>query len=85
MTIKDVKSDGKKKYHIGIYEFTITRSAKISLSTAKFPFNETLANRLCTVEEVLRRDVFKVVDRKVKVRQKQEGQQLVYKNGLIYL
>ena len=62
-------------------EFTITRSAKTSPSTAKFQFNETFANRLCTVEEALRRDVFKVVDLKVKVVQKQQGTQLVYKNG----
>jgi len=83
--IKGVKFAGKKRFHKGIDEFTITRSANISPSTAKLQFNETFANRLCTVEEVLRRNVFIVVDVKVKVVQKQEGKELVYKNGLIHI
>ena len=73
----------KKRFHKGIDEFT--RSANISPSTARLQFNETFANRLCTVEEVFRRNVFKVVDLKVKVIQKQEGKQLVYKNGVIHI
>jgi len=44
--IKGVKSaEKKKRYHEGIDEFTITRSAKISPSTTKFQFIETFANR----------------------------------------
>jgi len=53
--IKGVK---KKQYPEGIDEFTVTRSVKISSLTAKFQFNETFADRLCTVEEALRRDLF---------------------------
>ena len=75
----------KKQFHKGIDEFTITRSANISPSTVRLQFNETFANRLCTVEEAFRRNVFKVVDLKVKVIQKQEGKQLVYKNGVIHI
>ena len=60
--------------------------SSLSLGLQIFPHRlpNQFANRLCTVQEVLRRTVFKVVDLKVKVVQKHEGKQLVYKNGLIH-
>ena len=78
--ISGVKASVTKRFNAGLDEYTITKKAKIMPSSPKFEYNEALSSNLCTVKAALSKDLYEVVDLKVKVIKKQETKQSIVKN-----
>ena len=78
--ISGVKTSTNKRFHASLDEYTITKKAKIVPSPSTFEYNPALSSNLCTVEEALSKDLYQVVDFKVKVITKQETKQFIVIN-----
>lgn len=76
-----VKASVNKRFLSGLDEYTILKKAKITPSSPlKFEYNEAFSSNLCTVKAALSKDLYEVVDLKVKVIKKQETKQFIVKN-----
>ena len=64
-----------------IPEYTIPKAAKIVPTKLDFNINQALGNRLYTVEECLKKNVYETVDVKIKVMMKSESKQAVVYQG----
>ena len=78
--ISGVKASGTKRFHGGIDEYTITKQAKVTPSLSIFQYNEAFANKLCTVQQALSKDLYEIVDLKVKVMTKEENKEVIVQN-----
>ena len=78
--ITGVKSTPNKRYHTDSEEYAISKYAKITPSAVEFAYNDSLSNKLCSVSDALKKDVYESMDLKVKVVKKEESNQVIVKN-----
>ena len=69
-----------KRYHTDSEEYSTQKYAKITPSTLQFSYNYAFSNKLCSVQEALSKDLYQIVDLKVKIMKKQEQKQVKVRN-----
>ena len=79
--IVGIKKNNKRHFNADTEDHCISKRARITPADhLSFPFNPSIENRLCTVNQILEADIYEIVDLKVKIITKAQSKQSVMKN-----
>ena len=78
--ITGIKPTPSKRFHTQEEEYAIPKYAEIAPTSLSKSFNEAFSNQLCTITEVLGKDLYETIDIKAKVLKKQENKKVLIKD-----
>ena len=75
------RKTAKKRFNADTEDHYISKHARITPADhLSFPFNPSMGNHLHTVKQILKADIYEIVDLKVKIITKSQSKQSVMKN-----